>query len=91
MKTRMKKEIISCDICKATGATTVWFTVDRRMDRAGSMDDVEESVDLCPKHQWSAYKLAEQLLSYEKRSLVVSHLRAGLTRITKDSLHKGQS
>lgn len=86
----MKRQIISCDICKTEGALTCWFTTDRKMDGAGSMDDEQESLDLCPKHQWAAYKLAEQLLPYEKRQLVLAHLKANLTRITSDSLENAR-
>lgn len=51
----MKETIIYCDICRAPGALTCYFTVDRRLDPAGSSDDVQESMDLCCKHQWEAF------------------------------------
>jgi hypothetical protein len=45
----MREVIIRCDICSAAGAQTIYLTVDRRMDGAGSMEDVQESADLCLK------------------------------------------
>jgi hypothetical protein len=81
----MKIEIIKCDICKADDALTCSFYVDRRMDPAGSMDDEYEYIDLCPKHQWRAYKLAEQLLTSDQVDTVVSALRSGLTKVYKPS------
>lgn len=77
----MRKETIFCDVCKAEGALACYFTVDRRMDPAGSMDDVDEYLDLCPKHQWGAYKLAEQLLSYENRQKIYEAVKAKRARI----------
>lgn len=56
----MKKELIYCDICGKTDALTCSFYVDRCLDAAGSSDDVFEYLDLCPKHQWEAYKIAEK-------------------------------
>jgi hypothetical protein len=43
----MKTELISCDCCGAAYAKSVSFYIDRRMDAAGSMEDLYESVDLC--------------------------------------------
>ncbi len=76
----MKREIITCDICKAEGALTCWFTTDRKMDAAGSMDDVQECLDLCHRHQWAAYKLAEQMLPYEKRQLIFNQLLSSVKK-----------
>ena len=69
--------LITCDIdgCgqPALGCS---FYVDRGLDAAGSMDDENDTLDLCPQHQWAAYKEAEKLLSFEDRKKVVSALRA---------------
>ncbi len=47
----MKKTVIVCDRCKRdhehAQAVTAW--VDRKMDAAGSMENIFDSVDLCPK------------------------------------------
>ena len=44
----MKKELILCDVCgKETHLDTMCVVVDRKMDGAGSMDDVCEHADLC--------------------------------------------
>ena len=77
----MKEVTIRCDVCKESGALTCYFYLDRKMDGAGSMDDIEEPVDLCAKHQWAAYKLAEQLLTFEQRQTVLENLKAKRTRI----------
>jgi hypothetical protein len=79
----MKVEIIKCDICGAEGAKSCSFYVERQMDPAGSMDDVYDYIDLCDKHQWRAYKLAEQLLTFEQAQKILQALRDGRTRLCK--------
>ena len=48
----MEADFYLCDVCKAKTDKKhrLYFTVDRKMDAAGSMDDVTEIVDLCPFH-----------------------------------------
>lgn len=46
----MKKEIILCDVCGVKNAETLSIQVDRTMDGAGSMENIYEQIDLCPKH-----------------------------------------
>lgn len=43
----MRQEIITCDRCGAGDASGLGFAVGRKMDGAGSMEDVEMSADLC--------------------------------------------
>ena len=63
----MKIEIIKCDVCGATPALTHWFTMDRRLDGAGSMEDVQEPRDLCPKCLWRHFKALEKLCASDVR------------------------
>ncbi len=51
----MTKKSIYCDLCGKEDAITWWFTVDRFMDPAGSMDDAQESFDLCSEHGAEPY------------------------------------
>ena len=78
----MKTTVITCDRCGGTKsgpgprllpfAWTIQVFIDRRMDAAGSMDDVWDSVDLCPKCMW------EQLeLLMDGKSNVVGHHKYG--------------
>lgn len=76
-----RKTLITCDVCGASDALECCFYVDRRMDGAGSMDDEIDAVDLCAKHQWAAYKLAEQFLSFEQRRRVLASLREKRTKV----------
>ena len=45
-----------CDLCGARveEKLRIYVATDRRMDAAGSMDDVGEQLDLCPRHLWEA-------------------------------------
>lgn len=43
----MRKELIICDQCTNEDAYGVSYIADRQQDGAGSMDDVEISMDLC--------------------------------------------
>ncbi len=43
-----KRTVLECDACGAECVyDTIYATVDRRMDAAGSMESVHEPVDLC--------------------------------------------
>lgn len=47
----MKPDFNLCDICGAKTTTSPIFAcTDRRMDAAGSNEDVGETFDLCPVH-----------------------------------------
>lgn len=87
----MKVTTIFCDICKAENASTCYFYVDRKMDLAGSMEDVEELIDLCSAHQWAAYKLAEQLLSFDERSVILRALRDKVSRLDRVEIERAIS
>lgn len=43
----MKTIICTCDRCESSPGATVAFTVDRRADAAGGMEDVDLYADLC--------------------------------------------
>ena len=43
----MKKEIIICDACGKTGASSLIVAVDRKLDAAGSPETWHETIDLC--------------------------------------------
>ncbi len=75
----MQKTTIYCDLCGKEGALTSDFILDRGLDAAGSSEDKCEWLDLCQKHTWEAYKLAEKQLSYEERQAIFAELsgRAG--------------
>jgi hypothetical protein len=51
------KHVITCTVCGKDGATVFRVKVDRRMDAAGSMEDVWERIDLCPDHTSSALRI----------------------------------
>jgi hypothetical protein len=38
---------LHCDFCDKPSADTIQFVVDRKLDAAGSSDDVVESLDVC--------------------------------------------
>lgn len=47
----MVKEVITkCDVCGREGAKRHSFVYDRRMDAAGSMENIYHDVDLCVIH-----------------------------------------
>jgi hypothetical protein len=45
----MKPTYNLCDICKEKTQLSIVLTTDRRMDPAGSMDDITHLKDLCEK------------------------------------------
>lgn len=71
----MKKEIIFCDRCGAEGARPIDIIVDRRLDAAGSMDDIWESIDICPECEHKAFMNQLKNMSYEEREKVVKWAR----------------
>jgi len=82
----MKQTKVLCDICGREKATTIWFTIDRQMDAAGSMDDVCESLDLCGEHMFECYSIL--LLREEdpaKRRGAARHVYMTLRARTKNS------
>lgn len=58
--------ITVCDVCgEKNGVERVSFVVDRRMDPAGSMDDVCKTIDICQKHFLLATKIVLKQFSNE--------------------------
>ena len=76
----MKKEIIVCDRCGKENAFTFHAVIDRQCDPAGSMDDVLQTVDLCPAHFVAALQAVLNRRDYEwnKKFLTWAAGRGGL-------------
>ena len=75
----MKRSIADCDFCSAkdiSDDTLVAFNIDRKMDAAGSMDDIIEYRDICPKCLKIALIKSLGLLSREQNEEVLRFMQA---------------
>ena len=74
-----QETITRCDKCGlrcgGKGHTRISVYVDRQMDAAGSMDDVEERLDLCSACCGRELEHGLQALSYEQRANWVARIR----------------
>jgi hypothetical protein len=72
----MKEIVFRCDVCQKLGAETLRTTVDRRMDPAGSMEDIEDDIDLCQEHERKALVLAISMIDRDKRPELMTRIRS---------------
>ena len=73
------RRVYDCDHCGEKGLSKInelQFTTGRQMDGAGSMEDVTESIDLCPICTGKFLsQVMNQLLDYQQRKAWVDKMR----------------
>ena len=50
-------EVVRCDICGDSPAKRLGFAYERRMDAAGSMENVYYDIDLCVLHKYEVHRI----------------------------------
>jgi len=85
-------EIIACDICKSIDKVNrKSYSVDRKMDAAGSMDTVSETFDLCTSCEYEilkrlSLKFKKMLGEYEVNTMIVSIIKEMIRKRLEEEL-----
>lgn len=70
-----------CDLCGSTkDAKTVWFTLGREMDGAGSMDDVMQGFDLCGPCGIASFQQVLKSTPYGGQEVVYNKMMMAATK-----------